>query len=76
MLDNEKQTALQDATDMGDAEPIGLEKSGTVQDQKDMFRLGKKQQLKVREQNISIALALALDSGTFDSFRSSLLLVF
>jgi len=49
MFNSEKQSIAQNATEFGETEPLGHEKTGTAQDQKDMFRLGKKQELNVRE---------------------------
>jgi hypothetical protein len=43
-----KESAQQRTIDVDDTEPSGLERTGTAQDRKDMFRLGKKQQLNVK----------------------------
>jgi hypothetical protein len=43
-----KESVQQRTIDVDDAEPSGLEQTGTAQDRKDMSRLGKKQQLNVK----------------------------
>jgi hypothetical protein len=48
MSNSGKESAQQRTIDVDDAEPSGLERTGTAQDRKDMSRLGKKQQLNVK----------------------------
>jgi hypothetical protein len=48
MSSRDKESARQYTINVDDTEPLGLEQAGTAQDRKDMFRLGKKQQLNVK----------------------------